>query len=310
MLAKHHPRALLLVGLTMTVALLPAPLHSDPPAAEAKADPLVALNKAFRLAYAQARQEVVARTQPVILVSGDDLILLRRGKRTEVKVTPDSYHTLKAIAHVPLALHVLLLHVTDKELDDKKLVELRGYREKLQAVAPTLAERGFSPETLARQQKILAGSQRLLDGVLAAKRLSTADLLAFTREQGPLVLASAAEAARSQLDGLHKQVSAWQAELTPDEWRQLRVVIMGSALPRVGNLAKQYFSRLLGEPGEGLRIIYAEAIFDEARALSLLGTNLLDREVGVAFFDDEKRMHRDLLADAATAYLKEMKFKP
>ena len=44
------------------------------------------------------------------------------------------------------------------------------------------------------------------------------------------------------------------------------MLILGSALPRKNNLATQYFARLLGEPGEGPRIIYTESIFEEPRA--------------------------------------------
>jgi hypothetical protein len=68
----------------------------------------------------------------------------------------------------------------------------------------------------------------------------------------------------------------------------------------------QYFARLLGEEGEGQRIVYAEAIFDESRALDLLGTRLIDTRIGTAFFEDASRMHRDLLSDAAREYLDEV----
>lgn len=38
------------------------------------------------------------------------------------------------------------------------------------------------------------------------------------------------------------------------------------------------------------------------------GLCLLDSEIGYAFFDDRQRIHRDLLADAAAEYIKQMKF--
>src|SRR5262249_30248401 len=135
-------------------------------------------------------------------------------------------------------------------------------------------------------------------------------LIAFTRKLGPLVLANAADAARAEIDSLHKQVTAWKAEMTPQEWDRLHVVITGSALPRKGNLATQYFARLLSEPGEGARIIYAEGLFEEERALNLLGTYRFDTDIGFAFFDDKMRMHRDLLDDGAAQYLKTRKMEP
>jgi hypothetical protein len=65
----------------------------------------------------------------------------------------------------------------------------------------------------------------------------------------------------------------------------------------------QYFARLLGQSGEGRRIIYAESLFEEPRALDLLATHLVDSRIGVEFFNDPERMKRDLLSDAAQQYL-------
>src|SRR3954462_7953833 len=51
------------------------------------------------------------------------------------------------------------------------------------------------------------------------------------------------------------------------EWERLTVVVMGRQLPRRDNLAVRYFAPLLGEPGEGRRIVYAESLFDDPKAL-------------------------------------------
>jgi hypothetical protein len=71
-------------------------------------------------------------------------------------------------------------------------------------------------------------------------------------------------------------------------------------MPRAKHTAVQYFARKLGVPGEGLRLVYAEAIDDETKALNLLATHQLDTDIGVAFFNDPDRMMRDLLGDAAS----------
>jgi hypothetical protein len=317
MLPRIHFRSWLPLGFTACATILAAWLLNGPASRSGDAvgqvpgpaDPLVVLNGAFREAYARARQETIARSGPVILVEGDNLVLLREGKRTEVKVIPDIYHALKAVSHVPLALYVLLAPGSDKEITEARRADLRSYRDKLLAAEKSLDGRGFTDAVRQRQETILAESRRLLDRVLETKKIAPTELLAFTRRQGPLVMANAADAARAQLDSLHQRVGAWKAEMPADEWQRLRVVIMGSALPRRGNLAKQYFMRLLGEPGEGLRIVYAESLFDETKALNLLGTNLIDTDIAVAFFDDRHRMHRDLLADAAEEHIKQMKFE-
>ena len=74
-------------------------------------------------------------------------------------------------------------------------------------------------------------------------------------------------------------------------------------MPREKLVVTQYFLRLLHEPAEGRRVVYAESLWQEPQALDLLGTHLLDGSVGEAFFGDYMRMHRDLLGDAAGEYL-------
>src|SRR5262245_2990648 len=100
----------LLVGLTCAaIAQVPA-VTSAKPGAEpsAAAEALKALNGGFRTAYFRAKQAALARSGPVILVEGDDLVLKRGDQRIEVTYTPAVYHVLKSVAHTPLALDVML----------------------------------------------------------------------------------------------------------------------------------------------------------------------------------------------------------
>jgi hypothetical protein len=280
---------------------------SEPPKADAPPDLLASLNDTFRAAYRQTRADVLARSGPVILVEGDTLVLKRDGRRTEIDFTPRLYHELKGVSHVPLALYVML---ADGPLSDERLTALRRYREQADAAHGTLEKRGFSAESLKRQQQIFTASLAFLDKALERKQVSSDDLTAFAREMAPLVLADAEESARLQIDALHAHVTAWRKQMSTDEWKRLHVVVMGSAMPRKGHIAVQYFAKLLGEPGEGRRIIYAEAQWDEGKALDLLGTHLLDTDIGAVFFKDDQRMHRDLLADATAEYLQKMTFEP
>jgi hypothetical protein len=273
-------------------------------------DPLVDLNQSFRAAYAQCRKELLAQSGPVVAVEGDDVVLLRNGKRTAVHVTPDLYHTLKAVSHVPLAIYVLLATTEDDTIPQALRTDLGTFRDKIRHCEKRLRGRGLSEAQLRRQEEILAAALHFLDTVLESGEVKHTEVTAFARKLAPCILANAGDAAEVQLTALNRQVQAWRQGMAVTEWDKLRVVVMGSPLPRQGNLAVQYFARLLGGKGEGARLVYAESIFEENRALNLLGTHLLDTRIGVAFFDDPQRMHRDLLADAATAWLKKNMPKP
>jgi hypothetical protein len=67
---------------------------------------------------------------------------------------------------------------------------------------------------------------------------------------------------------------------------------------------------LFGENGEGRRVVYAEGLWDEDKALALLGTRRLDGRLSVAVFNDPFRMYRDILADVARAAIDEILASP
>jgi hypothetical protein len=153
------------------------------------------------------------------------------------------------------------------------------------------------------RQRIFSASFELLDGVLADGQINPQKLRSFTQGMGPLLLANVSDAAGVEMRELIATLAAWRKKLSPAEWDALHVVMIGPHMPREGEISIQFFQRLFHEPVEGKRIIYAEALWKEQDALNLLATHLVDESAGEAFFGDPMRMHRDLLSDAATAYL-------
>lgn len=126
---------------------------------------------------------------------------------------------------------------------------------------------------------------------------------------GALQMANVNEAAKDQLDELNHSVTAFLASLSEQERARYYVVVTGAHQARAGNLQMQYFRALLKEPGPiEQRLLYAEHVFDEQGALSLLGKHVLDQQAGKAFFEDPARLQRDVLTDAAQSYLPQLRF--
>lgn len=293
----------IVASLLLLLALTGCASRAAQPAATAPGrESLVALNDAFRRVYGDAKQRMLAEAGPVIIVKGDTAVLLRDGRRVEADVNVPVYHSLKAIAHVPLGIYAALTP-GEGPLDAERLRTLERLDGLIRAARPGLAGLGLSATALARQEEILAQSLAFLDDVRARREFRRAGLEAFTHRMAPLVMGNVRDAARAQLDALHARVAAWRSELGPAEWERLHVVIVAAHMPREGEVTFQYWSRLLREPVEGRRIVYAEAQWEEPRALDLLAQHLLDGSGGEAFFGDFMRMHRDLLADEAREYL-------
>src|SRR5579884_3224506 len=105
-------RRRLLLG-TLAVGFLVLCSHGqipgDKPKSSSEAQPAVtrskvpaeleALNHASRKLYAGGRALELSTIPTVIIVSGDDLILRKRGKRVVATVIPLEYHALKCVAH-------------------------------------------------------------------------------------------------------------------------------------------------------------------------------------------------------------------
>jgi hypothetical protein len=263
---------------------------------------LTALNDAFRAAYADAKIRMLTANGPTLIVSGDTFALLREGRRVEANAGTAIYDPVKTIAHIPLAIYVTLTP-DDGAIDEGRLKTLAGLRERIPPAEASLDRVKLSAATLARQKRIVADSLAFLDVVTGERRFARPSLLAFTRGVAPLVMENVTEAARAQLDATHACVSTLRRGLSPEEWSRLHVVIIGPHMPREDLVVTQYFLRLLHEPKEGRRVVYAESLWEEPKALDLLGTHLLDGNIGEAFFGDYQRMHRDLLGDAAKQYL-------
>ena len=217
-----------LVALALVIGMrFPAvPQVPDPTGkAEQTADPLLNLNNASQMFYTLAKQQTLAKSGPVMIVVGDDLVLRKGEKRTQAKVIPEIYHTLKTFDHIPLALDVALTaHAGETPLGEDFLNELRDYRGLFPAAGERIDRVGLDAEQRARQKMIIAACAQFVDSVLDKRQCLPVERMAFTRKMTPLLMANAAAAARAALDSLHHQVCEWKGQLTPQDWSDLTVL--------------------------------------------------------------------------------------
>jgi hypothetical protein len=268
------------------------------------------LNQQFRASYAAARADVLRVTYPVLLYDGSKLVLLAGPeKRLEGKPVPALYHRLKSLAHLPFTVYLELREV-DGELSEARLVRLVALRKLISDVEKELPTYEFGTHEPARQQRIVTRTAALIDGVIDGRRSTRAALEVFAKELGPDMYANTLAAAAVELGHHHDEIRGWLAELDEAERSRLRVVVCGSQMPRSGHRIVQLTAAILDVKGEGERIVYAEAIYEEQRALNLLGTHRLDAESAAAFFDDETKLDRDILADGAARYVRDHVGRP
>ncbi len=293
---------------SIMVVLSAHPLYSAE-AGQQDSTALSDLDSAFIAAHAAANELDLSTGGPIVLLRDGKLILIRDKTQTAVQVVLPDYEAFKTFAHIPVAIYLLLGPPGAGKLDAQRINQLEVYRAKLDIVENNIKQFGLNGRDIERQRKILAESKQFLEKVIEQQRCTTEELHTFTHSMLPMIKENIAGAAASQLDAIHRQVMAWRKELTPAEWKKLRVAIKGAVLARNGSLAKQYFERLLHVEGEGVRLNYMELYFPPTPMLTLLATRSVDRGIGNAVFDDPNRMFRDVLADAASVHLKNMQFE-
>ena len=298
-------RRILLANFVMV--LLVAPVYAAEPGNQIDTA-LVDLNNSFINAHAAARKLDLTIGGPVILLRAGQLVLVRNNTETAANIILPEYNTFKMFAHIPVAIYLMLGPPGAGKLDFERLQQLRGYHQKMNHVEKNIDQIGLKDTDLERQKIIFAVSKQFLKTVIEQQRFSTKDLYSFTQRVLPMVKANIAGAAKSQLDAMHRQIIAWKKEIAHEQWKKLRVATQGAVLARNGDLAKQYFKRLLHIEKEGMRLVYKELYFPPTPMLTLLAMRSVDREISLAFFDIPDRMFRDLLADAAATYIKKMKF--
>ena len=284
------------VALLLLAACAPEPAPPPKPAA----DPLAEMNKVVRENYRASRAVVLARTSPVIVIAFDDATLLREGREpVTANFTPPLYHRFKEVAHIPFGVHVTLAPYAGRPAETAWRAPLQRLLDHVVAAEAALRTVGIPEARMARERRIVVDSIAYMRAVLAAGAVDAAGLRAFSLRMAPLVLAGADDASALQIDGLHAVVTRWRAELSAEEWARLHVLVLGPKAPREGNLAMQYFERVLGRREMGRRLIYSEGIFARDVALTQLGGLIIDRAVARDFFAEEMRMDRDLLTDGA-----------
>lgn len=269
------------------------------------------VNKAFHDAYADRRQARESpREAPALVFIADTLVLFCGEREQTLAVTPRGFHALKSVAHIPIALFLLLSARSDAE-DETRRRRLRTALDNVTRALDGEPDLGGEPGAGARTDAaaIVRDSQELLAAPVGG--LASGALDAYAAAQGPRVLRLTDAATAMQLEALHHAVETIVAPLTTTQRRALQIVVVGDHQARERSLALQYFSARCREaPGTEERVAYAEGATDAKAALALVGTRRLDRLIARAFFGDEKRLQRDVLGDATKRRLDEWQPPP
>jgi hypothetical protein len=244
---------------------------------------------------------------PVFVCSGNDVWLINGDKREKRNTISAEYTVLKTIDHIPLALFVLLDKQVDKPLSGETIKSLADIRSVSGQAASSLVTSHFEPDVvLDRLIEMCVAAGGFINQTVANGRVSRAELDGFIARIQPATMANVDDAIALELSSLDTAVQDFRKEMTPEQWKTMHVVITGGHMPRDHERRLQYFQLLFDQKDEGDRVIYQEGSDDIDKAIDLVATHVLDASISREYFKgDNWRMHRDLLSDGATKWLRE-----
>lgn len=283
----------LLVAATLVLA----------PAAHCDSEQVTVLNNAFRGAYSHSKEEIRATLGPVIVAAGDKLYLIRGQERLETITISPAYSLLKTVDHVPLAIFVVLHKAAGGPPSEQTRETLLQLKRLSDQAKPAVQMADLPASTKVRLSTMLSDSDGFIDSVLK-NGVNQAELNRFVDQMHKPTMENVYDAVAIELGSIDCQVRKWRGLLSDNDWANLHVVVTGGHMPRERERRMQYFSAVLHEKREGDRLIFMEGSDDVEQALDLLATHILDESISRAYFHEKWRMHRDLLSDAASRYLR------
>ena len=283
--------------------------------------PLRALRAAFRQSYDNARDQVDASMNVLVVVRFSDMFLVKNGKVVErSKGIPEKYHLLALTAHVPLMVTVSLRTHLGKPLPDDVKKDLAVKLTLIEPAISDLGNYGFAEDEVAWQLKVLTETQAFLRSAMSEGVTEDA-LRAYLNRVTQPMMELAGRAGEAQVDATHAAMTTWRNELTDAEWKNLRVIIIGLRQARDQYAQTQYFAALFPDRpnslfrGENRRVIYVEeaAINRDNNAFKVergvAATVALDESASTLIFNNPDTMAVDIMAEGARHRIAQLALK-
>ena len=259
---------------------------------------LQALNRLFHDLYSARGEDAWQRLQsgatPVVVRTGDYLVLHADGEATQYEITGERYHELKAASHVPAIVHLVLARA------GSPADQAAG----LAAALDRLRDLGTGVDA------IVSATEALLERMLAPDcepdfQEALADYRSGTRRALETL---AREAVTIEIEALDRAMRDVQARLAGERLQAAYFVVCGGHQPRYKELSKMYLRRWLdaaGWPAARIEhhVLYAEGKESLEEALQLVRTRIVDGRLAAALFGDLTSLDEDVLGDAGIEQL-------
>ncbi len=266
---------------------------------------VLALNAAMFDLYSDAsrifRKNILAR-HPVILGlftgAGGRFILYRPGMAPlEAPSVPIVYQLLKSVGHSTMALTEIVTPYLDNPENQAWRGALLAYRSRMQSALDGLDKTDIPDDWRAVNRSILQNNIAFMDACADKGVITTADLQAFAKQQGPLLKENIAWAAETQVSHWMDVIAGWKKMLGSD-WDKTYAASNTIYVARQNNILFSVLAQFFGPEAINSRLMLIETISftttpeDMLEALTRI---IADRSVGALFFGNYYLMDYELM---------------
>lgn len=254
----------------------------------------------------RGQAELTARTRPVMLIARDVTVVTKDGETTYPR-DGKGYDELKTVSHVLLGI---IGAVTPWPQDDagkaRMKTEFAVIRTEIGAFLSAIDGLDLPVDTIAKQREMLGMAEMFIDEWLSAETLTRADVSAAINRMRPVWSANMRDAARVELEALHRAVTAARDDLSEGDWQRIYVVSHGGPDVRAVNVVRLYLQRVMPGKVDAGQVLFAVDTHGKDKMIDFAGYVRMQRIVGAWAFGDPKRMEVDLLGYEAGAILDEI----
>lgn len=287
------------------------------------------VNEVFRDAYKTCKHQTLKREinpYPVMSIDegkhlirfykqGQDLIS-DRGRCdsrycTLKEYTPKEFEHIKVVAHVPVAMYLIIETQSLKEgqihsipLDQSTLNKLYDLDRLATSKMRHSIETGdFNIHDKNQLLEIIDSTSIFIQQISENGTLHTNQLKDFFHKSTPLLMDVTAKAAELGLRSFIATVNEWKTHLTDRQWNNTHVLVHCGDTSRKDNMEGTAIEAMLGEERGGSRVIYDENGVDDVTLLERAAHLKTDINLSEMVFNEKWRMHRDVLGDATKEIL-------
>lgn len=297
-------------------------------------DSIVDIHRMMRREYAANIHKVGRNVYPLIVARDNEpernrldtgrqglggiyTLYLETGEAHTIQPTPRDYERLKCLSHIPLGLFSILSpHFLDPEAREW-VPQMTTFEAKIAAAMANLpdgADLSCRIDQITRD--LLATSADFVRTILLMGRASLDAFEDYARTIRPLIREGMDIAAKLQMEACMTALLKWKAELGPEAWRQLHVVVTTIWPVSEHSPRWQLFRTIMDPETVDTHLIVGEGVRSAEDARDLVGRIVADRLAArlILGIDDERgqRMTQcissrtDVVADSAYRALQEL----